>query len=198
MRAVRVRRDVGSVGLVACAGYLDGPPGLIVDVRGPRGFDERLGGDQLPFEHRLQVFFLLLIGAEMQDQFRSEIGNQQAGADGAVAARQSPPTLRLYAWHPPAMTLGRGQSFTDADLAALQADGVMLLRRATGGTAVFHADELTYSVAAPDAETLSRAGPQDIVLIAGKGHETVQIVGDKSLPFSDRERVMALQREWSG
>ena len=70
----------------------------------------------------------------------------------AVAARQSPPTLRLYAWHPPAMTLGRGQSFAAADLAALRADGVTLLRRATGGTAVFHADELTYSVAATATE----------------------------------------------
>lgn len=70
----------------------------------------------------------------------------------AVAARKSPPTLRIYAWHPPAMTLGRGQSFADADLATLHADGVTLLRRATGGTAVFHADELTYSVAAPDTE----------------------------------------------
>jgi UDP-N-acetylmuramoyl-L-alanyl-D-glutamate--2,6-diaminopimelate ligase len=45
--------------------------------------------------------------------------------------------------------------------------------------------------------TLEEAGPDDIVLIAGKGHETVQIVADKSLPFSDRERVMALQREWA-
>jgi UDP-N-acetylmuramoyl-L-alanyl-D-glutamate--2,6-diaminopimelate ligase len=45
--------------------------------------------------------------------------------------------------------------------------------------------------------TLHAAGPDDIVLIAGKGHETVQLVGDKALPFSDRERVMALQREWA-
>jgi UDP-N-acetylmuramoyl-L-alanyl-D-glutamate--2,6-diaminopimelate ligase len=44
---------------------------------------------------------------------------------------------------------------------------------------------------------LDEAGPDDIVLIAGKGHETVQILGDKALPFSDRERVKALQREWS-
>ena len=52
--------------------------------------------------------------------------------------------------------------------------------------------------AAAISDALRSAGPNDIVLIAGKGHETVQIVGEKSLPFSDRERVMALQREWSG
>ena len=70
-----------------------------------------------------------------------------------VAARRSPPTLRLYAWAPPAMTLGRGQPFADANMAALRADGVTLLRRATGGTAVFHGDELTYSVAATNTES---------------------------------------------
>ena len=52
--------------------------------------------------------------------------------------------------------------------------------------------------AAAISETLRQAGPNDIVLIAGKGHETVQIVGEKKLPFSDRERVMAQQREWAG
>ncbi|NIW25094.1 MAG: UDP-N-acetylmuramoyl-L-alanyl-D-glutamate--2,6-diaminopimelate ligase, partial [Gammaproteobacteria bacterium] len=36
---------------------------------------------------------------------------------------------------------------------------------------------------------LERAGPDDIVLIAGKGHETVQIVAGRSLPFSDRAVV---------
>jgi len=46
------------------------------------------------------------------------------------------------------------------------------------------------------AGTLHAAGAADIVLIAGKGHETVQLVGTKALPFSDRERVMALQRDW--
>jgi UDP-N-acetylmuramoyl-L-alanyl-D-glutamate--2,6-diaminopimelate ligase len=44
---------------------------------------------------------------------------------------------------------------------------------------------------------MAEAGPDDIVLIAGKGHETVQIIGTKAVPFSDRERVMALQREWA-
>lgn len=63
-----------------------------------------------------------------------------------VAARRSPPTLRLYAWSPPALTLGRGQPFADADVARLAADNVTLLRRATGGTAVLHKDELAYAV----------------------------------------------------
>jgi UDP-N-acetylmuramoyl-L-alanyl-D-glutamate--2,6-diaminopimelate ligase len=47
------------------------------------------------------------------------------------------------------------------------------------------------------AVALRAAGPDDIVLIAGKGHETVQLIGDKALPFSDRERVKAFQREWA-
>jgi UDP-N-acetylmuramoyl-L-alanyl-D-glutamate--2,6-diaminopimelate ligase len=44
---------------------------------------------------------------------------------------------------------------------------------------------------------LQQAAADDIVLIAGKGHETVQLVGNKAIPFSDRERVMAIAREWS-
>jgi len=44
---------------------------------------------------------------------------------------------------------------------------------------------------------MAEAGPDDVVLIAGKGHETVQIVGTRALPFSDRERVLAVAREWS-
>jgi UDP-N-acetylmuramoyl-L-alanyl-D-glutamate--2,6-diaminopimelate ligase len=44
---------------------------------------------------------------------------------------------------------------------------------------------------------LQHAGEHDIVLIAGKGHETVQIVGNRAVPFSDRERVAAVAREWS-
>jgi lipoate-protein ligase A len=70
----------------------------------------------------------------------------------SVAARKAPPTLRLYGWAPPALTLGRGQSYADADAAALRRAGIDLLRRMTGGTAVLNRDELTYTVAVPDGE----------------------------------------------
>ncbi len=42
------------------------------------------------------------------------------------------------------------------------------------------------------AEGLSRAEPGDVVLIAGKGHETYQIVGDQILDFDDRQVALAV------
>ena len=36
---------------------------------------------------------------------------------------------------------------------------------------------------------VSRAKPGDIVLIAGKGHETYQLIGSSTLPFDDREQA---------
>lgn len=55
-------------------------------------------------------------------------------------------TLRLYAWNPPCLSLGCAQSFADADVARLKANGWDVVRRLTGGRAILHADELTYSV----------------------------------------------------
>jgi len=39
------------------------------------------------------------------------------------------------------------------------------------------------------------ASEQDVVLVAGKGHETYQQIGDKKLPFSDRDTVKAILGE---
>jgi lipoate-protein ligase A len=58
----------------------------------------------------------------------------------------APPTLRLYAWDPPCLSLGRAQPFADVDIARLESYGWEVVRRMTGGRAILHTDELTYSV----------------------------------------------------
>jgi lipoate-protein ligase A len=58
-----------------------------------------------------------------------------------------PPTLRVYQWNPPALSLGYNQTIEhDVDLAKCQEAGVEVVRRITGGGAVLHARELTYSI----------------------------------------------------
>lgn len=65
----------------------------------------------------------------------------------AVAAGEALPTLRFYAWEPPCLSLGKRQPLDGVDLERCRADGVDVVRRATGGFAILHTDELTYSIA---------------------------------------------------
>lgn len=65
---------------------------------------------------------------------------------------ESNPTLRLYAWEPACLSLGHAQPFSDVDTARLKSHGWEVVRRATGGRAILHTDELTYSVIAPSNE----------------------------------------------
>ena len=68
----------------------------------------------------------------------------------AVGNGDSPPVVRLYGFSPPTLSLGRFQKAKGLYSARrLAADGVTLVRRPTGGHAVLHDDELTYSVALP-------------------------------------------------
>lgn len=58
-----------------------------------------------------------------------------------------PPTIRFFAWDPPTLSLGYGQSvIRDIDVDALERLGIPMVRRPTGGRAVLHDVELTYSV----------------------------------------------------
>ena len=52
---------------------------------------------------------------------------------------------RFYAWHPFAVTLGYNQQLSDIDTEKCRSQGIDVVRRPTGGRAVFHADEFTYS-----------------------------------------------------
>jgi lipoate-protein ligase A len=68
----------------------------------------------------------------------------------SVAASDSPPTLRLYGWQPACLSLGVFQPLADVDEPECTRRGIDLVRRPTGGSAILHDDELTYSLAAPE------------------------------------------------
>jgi len=64
-----------------------------------------------------------------------------------LAAEKGPPTLRFYSWAPPALSLGYGQSTAGGiDFRQCAPLGIDVVRRSTGGRAVLHDHEVTYSV----------------------------------------------------
>jgi lipoate-protein ligase A len=90
----------------------------------------------------------------------TNMGIDEAVLDG-VAEGRSPPTLRLYRWSPAAVTIGYFQGMREeVDLEACAAAGVDAVRRQTGGGAVFHDAEITYSLILPEGGPLS---PPDIL-----------------------------------
>jgi lipoate-protein ligase A len=60
-----------------------------------------------------------------------------------------PPTLRFYTWSPLCVSLGRLQKADVVDVTWLRDRGLDVVRRPTGGRALLHDQEITYSVAAP-------------------------------------------------
>jgi lipoate-protein ligase A len=67
-----------------------------------------------------------------------------------VRTGASPPTLRLYGWSAPTLSLGYAQERDrDVDRDACRIRGIEVIRRITGGRAVLHDAEVTYSVSAP-------------------------------------------------
>jgi len=76
----------------------------------------------------------------------------------AVAAGESPPTLRFYGWQPACLSLGYAQSWEVVDLDKCAAQGWQVVRRLTGGRAILHTDELTYSLCLPDNDPRAAGG----------------------------------------
>lgn len=74
--------------------------------------------------------------------------------DAALLACATTATLRLYGWGPHAVSLGHFQR--DADLSPYRAAGLPVVRRMTGGGAIVHAHEVTYSLLLPEDHPLLR------------------------------------------
>lgn len=115
----------------------------------------------------------------------------------AVREGLSPPTLRLYAWSPPCLSLGRNQPLADVDRDACRAADIDIVRRPTGGRAILHTDELTYSVALLQSDPLAGGGVLESYrrlsegLLAGLhrlGVQAVQAIGQRK-PAADLTAV---------
>lgn len=65
----------------------------------------------------------------------------------AVSVRRgdAPPTLRLYGWDRPSVTLGSFQKIGDINAQFCSENDIPVVRRPTGGRGILHWDELTYS-----------------------------------------------------
>ena len=107
----------------------------------------------------------------IEDEPRSGAANMAVDEAIAIAsaAGDVPPTLRFYRWSPPAVSLGRHQKVADVDVNRIEALGYHLVRRTTGGRAILHTDELTYSAAAPADEPRMEGGVMDAYLRLSNG-----------------------------
>lgn len=89
----------------------------------------------------------------LRDGAASGAWNMALDAALLEAAAQGESCLRLYAWDPPTLSFGRNEpARTRYDRAAIERRGIATVRRPTGGRAVWHHHEVTYSVCAPEAE----------------------------------------------
>ncbi len=91
-----------------------------------------------------------LLWTVLEDGARS--GAENMARDHALAMVRAGPsaTLRLYRWAVPTVSFGRNQPAEGIySREAAQALGIEFVRRPTGGRAVLHHEELTYSVVAP-------------------------------------------------
>src|SRR5690606_18215687 len=81
------------------------------------------------------------------------MANDEAVIESVAAG--GPPTLRFYGWEPAAISLGYFQDFdSEVDEAACQSLGIDIVRRLTGGRAILHDVEVTYSLVISEAHPL--------------------------------------------
>lgn len=69
--------------------------------------------------------------------------------ESAIAQNLDYPIFRLYGWNPPCVSLGRNQDDSFLDKEFLKQNNIDVVRRLTGGRALLHDNEITYSFICP-------------------------------------------------
>jgi lipoate-protein ligase A len=119
---------------------------------------------------------------EWNMRFDEELARRLAVGEGASV-------LRLFRWKPWAISLGYNQRIEDIDAEACGRDGIDVVRRPTGGRAILHAEELTYSVVMPAGRKSVLQVYNDIgrALVRGLGFFGVDGTLQRSQPDFARE-----------
>jgi lipoate-protein ligase A len=99
--------------------------------------------------------------------------------------RYALPTLRLYLWKPPGISIGYFQTIErTVDLRECEKSNVDVVRRMTGGRAVLHENEMTYSLCACCAE------------YPGLGRNTNETYQNVSFALLESLKELGIQAEW--
>ncbi len=101
-------------------------------------------------------------------------GPENMARDEALLAESASPAaapvLRFYAWSPPTISLGYFQDYAEYQTLPPPAGGLAVVRRTTGGGAILHDLEVTYSITMPLDHPLIRGRPQRLYELA---HEAI-------------------------
>ena len=100
----------------------------------------------------------------------------------AVRQKVSPPTLRLYRWDRPSLSLGYFQKISDIDTGYCKTRGYPVVRRQTGGRAILHHSELTYSFSAS----------ADLPPFNGSLHDTYTVISNVLIHALDVQGINAI------
>jgi len=81
----------------------------------------------------------------------------------AIVVRKdnAPPTLRLYGWDMLSVSIGCFQKISDVDIAYCIEKHIPVVRRPTGGRAILHSNEITYSFSVKTTHRLFSKGLLD-------------------------------------
>lgn len=105
-----------------------------------------------------------------------------------------PPTLRFYGWSKPSLSVGHFQNAERAiDFANVQKHGCEFVRRLTGGSAVLHDDELTYSIVVSEKKDYIPTSITTAYYVLSKGilegYKQLGIEADYAIPQKEQERT---------
>jgi lipoate-protein ligase A len=93
-------------------------------------------------DHEVEMDWRLITYEEFDPAFN--MAADEAILD-AHLAEEVPPTLRVYGWNPAAISVGYAQKISEDERQSIKNAELALVRRPTGGRAVLHLGDLTYS-----------------------------------------------------